>query len=157
LGSIPRRADLWHEIARLAPENGVTILLTTHYLEEADRLAGLLAIVDRGRVVVEGSPDRLKSELRGDPRRVELGDTRDKERVGGVLGGIAGVREAVADGPVLRLRADDAARALPVVLGALDAAGVRIRAASLARPSLDDVYLRHVGRAFTADNQEGMR
>jgi ABC-2 type transport system ATP-binding protein len=107
--------------------------------------------------VVEGSPDRLKSELRGDPRRVELGDTRDKERVGGVLGGIAGVREAVADGPVLRLRADDAARGLPVVLGALDAAGVRIRAASLARPSLDDVYLRHVGRAFTADNQEGMR
>src|SRR5918996_1909238 len=60
------RADLWEEIARLAADEGLTILLTTHYLEEADRLASRLAIVDHGRVVVEGTPDGLKRELRGD-------------------------------------------------------------------------------------------
>ena len=60
------RADIWHEIERLARDERMTILLTTHYLEEADRLASQLAIVDRGRIVAEGSPDELKSQLEGD-------------------------------------------------------------------------------------------
>jgi hypothetical protein len=68
------RAGMWAEIAHLSAAEGLTILLTTHYLEEADRLAGRLAIVDRGRVVAEGSPDELKGELRGDAIHVELGD-----------------------------------------------------------------------------------
>ncbi len=66
------RAEMWDEIARLTGA-GLTVLLTTHYLEEADRLAARLAIVDRGRVVAEGSPDELKRELRGDAIHVELG------------------------------------------------------------------------------------
>ena len=66
------RAALWAEIARLAAGEGMTVLLTTHYLEEADRLAGQLAIVDRGRVVTSGTPDGLKGELRGDAVHVEL-------------------------------------------------------------------------------------
>ncbi len=68
------RAELWAEIARLTREDGLTILLTTHYLEEADRLASRLAIVDRGRVVTTGTPDQLKSELRGDAIVVELAE-----------------------------------------------------------------------------------
>jgi ABC-2 type transport system ATP-binding protein len=68
------RAGMWAEIAHLSGSEGLTILLTTHYLEEADRLAGRLAIVDHGRVVAEGSPDELKGELRGDAIQVELGD-----------------------------------------------------------------------------------
>ena len=71
------RAEMWDEIARLTGD-GVTVLLTTHYLEEADQLASRLAIVDRGRVVAEGTPDELKRELRGDAIHVELdGGTRD--------------------------------------------------------------------------------
>ncbi|MGD0455872.1 MAG: ATP-binding cassette domain-containing protein, partial [Solirubrobacteraceae bacterium] len=70
------RAEMWREIERLAHEEQMTILLTTHYLEEADRLASQLAIVDRGRVVVEGPPEQLKSNLRGDTLQVELTDSR---------------------------------------------------------------------------------
>ena len=66
------RAAMWDEIGRLAGEEGLTILLTTHHLEEADRLAERIAIVDRGRVVVEGTPDSLKGELRGDAVHVDL-------------------------------------------------------------------------------------
>ena len=66
------RAQMWAEIERLAREEGMTILLTTHYLEEADRLASQLAIVDRGRIVARGTPDALKSELHGDTIQVEL-------------------------------------------------------------------------------------
>ena len=67
------RSEMWSEIERLARDHGLSILLTTHYLEEADRLASELAIVDRGRVVAGGSPERLKAELRGDSIQVELG------------------------------------------------------------------------------------
>ena len=66
------RVDMWSEIARLAGDEGLTILMTTHYLEEADSLARRLAIVDRGKVVAEGTPDELKGELRGDAIVVEL-------------------------------------------------------------------------------------
>ncbi|HEY1001070.1 MAG TPA: ATP-binding cassette domain-containing protein, partial [Streptosporangiaceae bacterium] len=65
------RTAMWQEIARLAGGEGMTVLLTTHYLEEADRLASRLAIVDRGRVVTSGTPDELKGELRGDAVQVE--------------------------------------------------------------------------------------
>ena len=71
------RVELWREIERLATEELMTILLTTHYLEEADRLTSRLAIVDRGRVVVEGTPDQLKSDLRGDTIQIELADPQD--------------------------------------------------------------------------------
>src|SRR5262249_56660698 len=66
------RAELWREIERLTGEEEMTILLTTHYLEEADRLASRLVIVDAGRVVAEGTPEALKRELRGDTVQVEL-------------------------------------------------------------------------------------
>jgi len=146
------RAEMWSEIERLAAEEGVTVLLTTHYLEEADRLAKLLAIVDRGRVVAAGTPDALKSELRGDALVVELDG-----RVDGALAAlaqVAGVREPVLDGRVLRARANEGARAVPAVLAALETAGVPVVAATVARPSLDDVYLRYAGRSFDAADKE---
>ena len=147
------RAEMWDEIARLSDEDGVTVLLTTHYLEEADRLASQLAIVDRGRIVAAGSPDELKRDLRGDTLLFELEGRIDG--VAATLARIAGVREPVLDGRFLRARADEGARALPAVLAALEAAGVPVAAASVARPTLDDVYLRHAGRTFgAAENEE---
>ncbi len=140
------RAEMWGAIERLADEEQVTVLLTTHYLEEADRLAARLAIVDRGRIVAAGTPDELKSELRGDALVVEL--RQGDERAVSALAPVSGVREPALDGRILRARADEGARALPAVLAALDAAGIEVAAATLARPSLDDVYLRHAGRTF---------
>ena len=75
------RADMWAEIERLAGEEGLTILLTTHYLEEADRLARRVAIVDRGRIVAQGTPDELKSELHGDAVHLELDAVETNGRV----------------------------------------------------------------------------
>ncbi len=142
------RTAMWDEIGRLAADDGLTILLTTHYLEEADRLASRLVIVDRGRIVAEGTPDELKGQLHGDAVQVELADQAEQGRLLAVLGRVPAVREIRVDGSHVSARADEGAAALPAVLAALDDAGLPVRAASVARPSLDDVYLRHAGRSF---------
>jgi ABC-2 type transport system ATP-binding protein len=141
------RAEMWHEIERLAREEEMTILLTTHYLEEADRLASRLVIVDRGRIVAEGSPDALKSELRGDTVHVELVESTDSD-AGAAVRRLPGVSELTVDGRLLRARVDDGAAAIPSVISALERDGLRVASATIARPSLDDVYLRHAGRSF---------
>jgi ABC-2 type transport system ATP-binding protein len=140
------RADMWREIARLTHE-GLSILLTTHYLEEADRLASEVAIVDRGRVVAGGAPERLKAELRGDAINIELAFAANGA-VHDALAPLPGIRDLEVEGTSLRARADEGARAVPLVLGALEARGVDVATVSVARPSLDDVYLRHTGRSF---------
>ncbi len=142
------RADLWTEIRRLAGQEGLTVLLTTHYLEEADRLAARLAIVDRGRVVAEGTPDQLKAELHGDAVAVELAEPGADGRVRAAVDRLPGIGEVVLEGRLLRARADRGATAVPAVLAALEAEGVPVASVTVARPSLDDVYLRHAGRAF---------
>ncbi len=143
------RADMWTEIERLAGEGGLTILLTTHYLEEADRLARRVAIVDRGRIVAEGAPDELKSELRGDAVHIELDAAETNGRVAAALAGLVDVRDVVVEyGRLLHARADNGARAVPVMLQALEAHGVPVVSVTVARPSLDDVYLKYTGRRF---------
>ncbi len=141
------RVELWREIERLAGEEQMTILLTTHYLEEADRLADRLAIVDRGRIVAEGSPEELKNELRGDTVQVELLEAANGA-ASAALSHVAGVSELTLDGRLLRARVDNGAAAIPSLITALERRGLRVAAATVARPSLDDVYLRHAGRSF---------
>jgi ABC-2 type transport system ATP-binding protein len=141
------RAELWREIERLAGEEEMTILLTTHYLEEADRLAARLAIVDRGRIVAEGTPDELKSELRGDTVQVELLESANGD-AGAALSQVSGLSELTLDGRLVRARVDNGAAAIPSLITALEQAGLRVASATVARPSLDDVYLRHAGRSF---------
>jgi ABC-2 type transport system ATP-binding protein len=143
------RAEMWEEIGRLAGE-GLTVLLTTHYLEEADRLATQLAIVDKGRVVAEGSPDELKRELRGDAIHVELDDDADEAAVREALQRVDGVGEVLFDERVIHARAEDGARTVPAVLAALEGAALEVGSVTVARPSLDDVYLRFAGRTFGA-------
>jgi ABC-2 type transport system ATP-binding protein len=144
------RAAMWAEISRLRHEEGLTILLTTHYLEEADRLASSLAIVDRGRVVAEGAPEDLKASLEGDAVHVELDGAGTNGSVDSALADVAGLREINVDGRSLHARADDGARAVPAVLAALDAHAIPVASVTVARPSLDDVYLRFAGRSFAA-------
>ncbi|HXZ75421.1 MAG TPA: ATP-binding cassette domain-containing protein, partial [Streptosporangiaceae bacterium] len=149
------RSAMWQEIARLvkgvgeAGGEGMTVLLTTHYLEEADRLASQLAIVDRGRVVASGTPDGLKGQLRGDAVQVELPADADPGLVRAVLGGLPEVRDVVIAGRDVSARGDDGAAAVPVVLAALQRAGIYAASVAVARPSLDDVYLRHTGRRYS--------
>jgi ABC-2 type transport system ATP-binding protein len=141
------RSELWREIERLAADEEMTILLTTHYLEEADQLASELAIVDEGRVVAQGTPDELKSDLRGDTLHVELVQSANDD-VTTAVSRVAGVSELAVDGRTLRARAADGAAAIPSMITALERSGMTVASATIARPSLDDVYLRHTGRAF---------
>ncbi|MFC9687123.1 ATP-binding cassette domain-containing protein [Kribbella sp. NPDC056951] len=144
------RADLWTEVGRLAGSEGLTVLLTTHYLEEADRLADQLAIVDHGKIVAEGTPEGLKSELRGDSVHVELVDADTDGTVRTLLGQLPGIAEIVVEGKVLRARVDHGATAVPAVLGILEDKAIPVSAVTVSRPSLDDVYLSYTGRSFQA-------
>ena len=121
------RADMWQRDRQLACEHGKTVLLTTHYLEEADQLAARLAIVDRGRWSPRARPDELKRELRGDAVHVELDAPAADGSVRGARAGSTGVREVAVEGRALRARADDGGRAVPAVLQALEARGSRCR------------------------------
>ncbi len=143
------RAAMWQEIARLAGSEGMTVLLTTHYLEEADRLASRLAIVDRGRVVASGTPDELKGKLRGDVVQVELPADADASLVRSVLASVPEVRDVVIAGRDVSARSDNGAAAVPLVLAELQRAGIHAASVAVARPSLDDVYLRHTGRRYS--------
>jgi ABC-2 type transport system ATP-binding protein len=148
------RASMWGELERLAEGESLTILLTTHYMEEADELANRLAIVSRGRVVVEGTPEQLKQSLRGEAVEVELADGRAAEAEAVVVA-LEGVLEASIDGRKLRSRVASGARAIPFILSALDAEGIGVESVTTHRPSLDDVYLHYTGREFAAEDEQG--
>jgi ABC-2 type transport system ATP-binding protein len=141
------RAEMWAEIGRLS-QDGMTVLLTTHYLDEADRLADRLAIVDAGRVVVEGTPEQLKAQLRGDTVIVQLAGGAAAHDAARVLARGSAVHDLQVEGSTVLARATSGAVAVPVVLAALEEAGLDVGAVSVSRPSLDDVYLRHAGRRF---------
>jgi ABC-2 type transport system ATP-binding protein len=148
------RAAMWAEIRRLSGEEALTVVLTTHYMEEADRLADELLIVNRGRAVVQGTPDELKAALHGDSLRVSLVEP-DADHVRTVIGRVAGLRDVVVevsgvDG-VLVARTDDASAAVGAVIATLDAAGIRYGQVAASHPTLDDVYLHFVGHTFGDD------
>lgn len=147
------RAAMWTEIRRLAGEDALTVVLTTHYLEEADRLADAVSIVDRGRVVAAGSPDELKSTLEGDTLAVDLVEP-DADAVRAAATRVPGLGDVVVhvEGPTGRLvaRTPDGSAVVAPVIAALRDAGIRHGAVAVARPSLDDVYLRHAGRSWTS-------
>jgi len=148
------RAAMWGDITNLA-QDGITVLLTTHYLEEADKLSRKVAIIDRGRVVAEGTPEELKSELRGDAIQIELVKAAEDGEVRKVLEKLDSVGEIAVEGRALRARADHGATAVPTILASLEAAGFGVASVRVARPTLDDVYLRHAGRTFEQAEKGG--
>jgi ABC-2 type transport system ATP-binding protein len=139
------RAEMWAELEAMARAEQMTVLLTTHYLEEADRLASRLAIVDRGRVVVDGTPEQLKDALHGDAVIVELTHDADIAAASARIATIDGLSEVLVTGRTIRGRAASGATVLPVLLAAL---GTAVASATVARPSLDDVYLSHTGHSY---------
>jgi ABC-2 type transport system ATP-binding protein len=133
------RAEVWRHVRRLRDEHGTAVFLTTHYLEEADALCDRILIIDRGRVIGEGTPDDLKRRLSGDIVTVEIdGDPR---RARAALADLDAVREVQVTGGTLRLTVEHGDRILLQLTRALDAGGVEPRSVRLARPTLDDVFL----------------
>lgn len=159
------RASLWEDIARLSQEDGITVLLTTHYLEEADQLAKRLAIVDHGKLVVEGAPEQLKGELFGDAIHIEFAQVQTETQVREAFSKLdgsnqEGIGEIRVEGHSLHARASQGATAVPGMLVALESAGLKVASVTVARPSLDDVYLRYTGRTFSEaekGNQKGLK
>jgi ABC-2 type transport system ATP-binding protein len=133
------RADMWSEISRLSQEEGITVLLTTHYLEEADRLAQRLVIVDQGRVVAEGTPEALKSELGGDSVQVELFDGAQVAAAADELRKLESTLDVVSERRTVFARVQNGPAAVPAVLHVLESSGIGVASLTVARPSLDDV------------------
>ena len=148
------RVAMWAEVSRLAAAESLTILLTTHYLEEADQLADRLAIVSQGKVVVEGTPAELKERLQGDAVHVEVAKDSVAEAQS-VLAGVGARPEQVLEGRTVVARVDDGGRALPGIISALDGAGIPVESVAVSRPSLDDVYLHFTGRDFESEDRGG--
>jgi len=146
------RVAMWSEVSRLAEAEALTILLTTHYLEEADQLADRLSIVSQGKVVVEGTPAELKAGLSGDAVHVELVDS-EVDAAKHVLSGVGARPEQVVDGHTIVSRVSNGGPELPGILSALEAAGLPVASVSLSRPSLDDVYLHYTGRNFSSEDR----
>lgn len=142
------RAHLWEEVRKLR-ENGTTVFLTTHYLDEADALADRLAIMDGGKIVAEGTPNSLKQQIAGDV--VTLGviaHNGEKERAFGLLRSQPFVREIHDGADAFQLYVERGEETLPAILRLMDGEGLKVNKVSLARPSLDDVFLRQTGRSL---------
>jgi ABC-2 type transport system ATP-binding protein len=144
------RALMWRVLGEVAGAGELTVVLTTHYLEEADQFAARVAIVDRGRVVANGTPDELKRGLEGDAVRLELESSMAASRASEVLARGSAATAAVVEGATVLARVADGARALPGLLAALDAHTIPVLSVGVARPSLDDVYLHFAGRSWRA-------
>ncbi|HWP61945.1 MAG TPA: ATP-binding cassette domain-containing protein [Candidatus Binatia bacterium] len=153
------RAALWDELRRINGA-GTTMFLTTHYMEEADRLCGRVAIVDRGRIVAEGAPTELKRSIGSDVVSLRLeangpGDlARQRSEVGRRLDGFGPLArlEPVADGVALFVA--DAGRAVPELLRRLDGNGIRVGSLTLSQPTLDDVFLRYTGKRIREEEAD---
>jgi ABC-2 type transport system ATP-binding protein len=141
------RARMWDEIKRLR-DQGTTVFLTTHYLEEADALADRLAIIDHGKIVAEGTSSQLKQKVAGDV--VTIGVDGAGANVLTLVEAMPFVREASHDSEtgLIRLYVDRGETAVPHLLRSLDAAGYEPTSISLNKPSLDDVFLRQTGRSL---------
>ncbi|MFJ9780998.1 ATP-binding cassette domain-containing protein [Amycolatopsis sp. NPDC101161] len=149
------RANLWDHIRRLRAEQGVTVFLTTHYLDEADALSDRLIVIDDGRIVAEGTPDALKARVNGD--RVEVGvDPEQGADAAEIAGRLPGAHELSADGGTVRFRVPRGDVALPELLRALDAKSIPMLSVQVHRPTLDDVFLTLTGRSLR-EAEEGTR
>ncbi|CAN5453052.1 daunorubicin resistance protein DrrA family ABC transporter ATP-binding protein [soil metagenome] len=138
------RTALWEELERIAA-SGTTMLLTTHYMEEADRLCDLLAIIDNGKIVVEGSPAELKRSICADTVVLELEDAAVNgtlERVRGHLQGLVDGEAVSAYPSGVSLSVPNASAAIPAVLRRLESDDIQIIGLRMSQPSLDDVFLR---------------
>ena len=148
---VQSRTALWEEVGRLAREEGVTVFLTTQYLEEADALAGRVGIIDHGQIVAEGSPAALKAEVGRPTVEVVPVDPGEGDRASSILGRF-GEPCASAHGVAVRLRSGQAD--LAAIVRELDAEQLKVEHLQLHQPSLDDVFLAKTGRSLEGAAEE---
>jgi ABC-2 type transport system ATP-binding protein len=148
---IQSRLALWAEVERLSEEEGVTVFLTTQYLEEADALAGRVGIIDHGRIVAEGSPAQLKAQVGRPTVEVVPVDPNERERAAAILARF-GDPCGSQDGVAVRLHSGEAD--LAEIVRALDAEELKVEHLQLHQPSLDDVFLAKTGRSLEGAGEE---
>jgi len=150
------RAGIWSYLEGLNKREGLTIFLTTHYLEEADRLCDRLAIIDHGRIIASGSPTALKAELgggiisltfKGDPAETQ----NERRRAAALLEGSDYVRSVSDSGSAVIVTATEGGRSLPRIVRQLDEAGLYVDEMTLTAPTLDDVFLKYTGERIRED------
>ena len=149
---IQSRTALWEEVARLAGEDGVTVFLTTQYLEEADALANRVGIIDHGHLVAEGTPAELKAEIGRPTVEAVPRSEGDRERMAAVLGRFGERAGSSPRGVSVRLEGGESQ--LAEVVRALDADSIAIEHLQLHAPSLDDVFLAKTGRSLEGSDEE---
>jgi ABC-2 type transport system ATP-binding protein len=138
------RLTIWDEVRRINA-GGATVFLTTQYLEEADKLCDRLAIIDNGQIVAEGTPEQLKAEMGHDVVSVSV-EGADVEATEAALSGLAGLERVLHEADAVALYVEDGASSIPEIVRRLERAQIRTGAISVARPSLDDVFLKATGR-----------
>ncbi|MDP8956872.1 MAG: ATP-binding cassette domain-containing protein [Actinomycetota bacterium] len=148
---VQSRTALWQEVERLAKHDGVTVFLTTQYLEEADVLSDRIAIIHRGRIVAEGTPAALKSQIGRPTVEAVPADPSARDRVASVLGRFGDPVPCEDGGVAVRLRSGETG--LADVVRALDAERVKVENLELHQPSLDDVFLAKTGRSLEGAGQ----
>jgi ABC-type multidrug transport system, ATPase component len=145
------RANLWQHIRSLRDETGVTIVLTTHYLDEADALAERILVMDHGQIVANDTPDALKARVAGDVVTLGLASPEDREKAEVVAREAISARDVVVGEATVHVTVDDGAVAVAPLLRALDAAGLATTSVAVNRPTLDDVFLTLTGRSLRED------
>ncbi len=149
---IQTRTKIWDYLKRLNREEGLTIFMTTHYLEEADYLSHRIAIMDHGVIKVSGSPSQLKQSLNGDVLAIEISEGPDLTNY---LDKIENVSEVSRDGNAYRMKVSNVESVLPLVVTMIASKGLKIRKSSFNEPSMDEVFLEVTGRSMR-DAQEEM-
>jgi len=147
------RANLWEHIRSLRDDTGVTIVLTTHYLEEADALADRIMVMDGGLIVADDTPEALKARIAGDVITLAF-DSADLDDAARIARAAIAVREIVSAGGELSVTVETGAIAVAPLLHALDVAGLAVSSVTVTRPSLDDVFLTLTGHALREDTDE---
>jgi ABC-2 type transport system ATP-binding protein len=146
------RANLQEHIRRLRAQHGTTIVLTTHYLDEADQLAERVIVIDHGKIIADDTPARLKADHAGDRISLVFDHEHDARRAISHSLGIAAGAQAERSGASVVINADGGARLAPKLLHSLDDAGIAVVSVEVARPTLDDVFLNLTGRSLREDS-----
>ena len=142
------RANLWEHIRKLRKETGMTIFLTTHYLEEADTEAERVMVMDHGLLIADDTPARLKANLAGDRITLTLTSEKEATDAAAMAARLPGARDAVRDGVTVNVTAEGGEALLPEFIRRLHETGAMIATASVRRPTLDDVFLGLTGRSL---------
>jgi ABC-2 type transport system ATP-binding protein len=146
------RLTVWEEVRRINA-GGATVFLTTQYLEEADKLCDRLAIIDDGRIVAEGTPEQLKAQMGHDVVSISLNGA-DPAAVEAALSGLPGLERVTHEPGALALYVEDGASSIAEIVRRLDRDGIQVGALSVARPSLDDVFLQATGRRLEGEQAQ---